>query len=214
MKKQISKNNNYWAGFFVLLPILALVSSGVGLPVLFESQSLYYKFGIEKAMLQWGKGAGVLALILMVYQGVLVSRFSFLERYLSLKQSFFIHKTIGIVIGILVVVHPILILGADGFVIFPFELRYWPEFLGMFLVVLVLSVAGLALGYKALKIKARLRQTLHRMGTPAIIILALVHAGWVSETFDIVLPGIWLGLISFIILGLFARIYLKRFSKK
>jgi len=214
MKNTILKNIIPWTGITGLVLTLVLVSLGLILPILFESQSLYYKFGLEKAMLQWGKIAGVLALILMVYQVVLVSRFLFLEKYISLKRLFSIHKTIGVFMVLLVIVHPLLILGADGFGFFPFELRYWPEFLGIFLMVLVLSVAGLALWYKALNIPVRLRRRLHRMGTPAMVTLALVHAGWVSETFDIVLPGIWLGFVTLIVLAMFARIYLKRYSKR
>lgn len=214
MNKNAPKNSGHRFAMVILTLMSAGLLAGVLLPFFFESQSLYYKFGMEKAMLQWGKAAGFMAVILMVVQVVLVSRFSFLGTSFSLARLFSLHKYTGVLICLLAMVHPFLILGADGFVFFPLELRYWSEFTGVFLAVSILIVAGLSLWRRALKLPVRSWLRLHRLATPAIVALTLVHARTVSETFDHVLPGIWLGIIAIIALVLFTRIYFKRFSGK
>jgi hypothetical protein len=65
---------------------LAGLGAGICVPFFFESQSLYYKFGLDKALLQWGKAAGLAAAVLMVYQVVFISRFQVLETHFTRKR--------------------------------------------------------------------------------------------------------------------------------
>ena len=188
--------------------------SGMLIPFFFESQSLWYKFGIEKAMLQWGKSAGLLAVGLMACQVLWVSRSAVLDRAVSLKRRFSVHRACGVVILVLAVIHPVLILWADRFALFPLERRYWPEFLGILVAVLVLVVAASSLWRDRLNISAKGWRRFHRFSTPVVTVLALVHAGAVSETFDFILPGIWLGIIALTFLALLAGIYIKRGAGK
>ncbi|MEH0020462.1 MAG: ferric reductase-like transmembrane domain-containing protein [Desulfobacter sp.] len=186
------------------------IAGAAAIPFFFESQSLYYKFGTDKALLQWGKAAGLVALVLMVYQVLLVSRFSFLEKQVSLKRLFALHKGGGILITLLVVLHPVMILGAEGFVLFPLERRYWPEFLGVFLVFAIPGIAAVSVWRAKLKIAFKPWQALHRIGTPLVTGLAFVHAFYVSETFGFRIPGTGLFLAAAVVLALLARIYIRR----
>ncbi len=52
----------------------------------------------------------------MVYQVVFVSRFQVLETHFTRKRLWNAHKTCGKFIALLVTLHPVLILGSDGFV--------------------------------------------------------------------------------------------------
>ena len=199
---------------FVKAIILCLAAAGVAAaaltPFYFESQSLYYKFGTDKALLQWGKTAGLVAVVLMVYQIVFVSRFSFLEDLFSMKQLFSVHRLCGIFISVLAVGHPLLVLGADGFTFFPLELRYWPEFVGGFTMVLILGIVLVSVYRAGLNIRIKTWRRLHRMATPLAAGVALVHAGFVSETFNFSIPKAGLTLAIGAVLVLFARIYIKR----
>jgi predicted ferric reductase len=201
------------AGGIVLLLVALGILSGVLIPFFFESQSLWYKFGTEKAMLQWGKAAGLAALLLIVCQSLWVSRLKLLTQFFSLKRSFAIHRVGGILILILVLVHPLLVLWSGGFTMIPLERRYWPEFLGIFLVLLIIITALSSLWRAKLNISHKTWQTLHRLLVPVITIIAVIHARAASETFGFTLPGLWLGLAIVAALALFTTIYIKRFRR-
>jgi hypothetical protein len=194
----------------VLTMVFCTAVMGFLLPFFFESQSLYYKFGMDKIMLQWGKSAGHIALVLMVWQLVHMSGIGFLKKKIPVKQLFLLHQRSGILIGFLVIIHPVLILGSDGFVFFPLEGRYWPEFTGIGLMVLLLAFIGISHWRGKLKLPVKKWKRIHRIGAPLILFLTFVHSGFVSRTFDHVLPMAWLGLMAVIVLVLFARIYIKR----
>jgi predicted ferric reductase len=198
--------------------IICLAAAGVTVaaltPFYYESQSLYYKFGLDKVLLQWGKTAGMVALCLLGFQLVFVSRFFFLEGLFSLKRLFSVHRTCGILISLLVVIHPLLILGADGFSFFPLERRYWPEFAGLFTMILILGIALVSVYRDKLKIGIKPWKRMHRLATPLAVGLAFAHAGFVSETFDFNIPRAGLALAAGSVLVLFARIYIKRVFRR
>lgn len=163
---------------------LAGLGAGISVPFFFESQSLYYKFGLDKALLQWGKAAGLAAAVLMVYQIVFVSRFRILETHFTRKRLWAAHKTCGKLIALLVILHPVLILGSDGFAFFPLEKRYWPEFSGIFLWLLILGIVGVSVFQNKLPVSYRTWQVLHRAGVLPAVCLIFIHAGFVSESFE------------------------------
>ena len=196
--------------------ILALAGLGAGVcvPFFFESQSLYYKFGLDKGLLQWGKAAGLAAAVLMVYQVVFVSRFRVLEMHFTRKRLWTAHKTCGKLIALLVTLHPVLILASDGFAFFPLEKRYWPEFSGIFLWVLILGIVGSSVFQNKLPVSYRTWQAFHRISVIAAICLVFIHAGFVSESFVSGLPRTGLFLAAGIAAILFIRIYAKRLLNK
>ena len=194
----------------VVILALAGLGAGISIPFFFESQSLYYKFGLDKALLQWGKAAGLAAAVLMVYQVVFVSRFQVLETHFTRKRLWTAHKTCGKFIALLVTLHPVLILGSDGFAFFPLEKRYWPEFSGIFLCVLMLCILGLSVFQNKLPLSYRTWQALHRAGVLVAVCMVFIHAGFVSESFDSGFPRAGLFLAAGIAGVLFIRIYVKR----
>jgi len=189
---------------------VAALGAAAWAPVLYESQSLYYKFGLEKVMLQAGKSIGWVVLVLMVGQVLLVARSVFLERRIPLKLLMSLHRGCGTLIGILVLVHPLLILWADGFSLFPLERRYWPEFLGGFTAVFVAAIVAASKFRTRLHIGYKSWQRLHRICTPVAVILAFVHAWFVSETFHHMVPRTGLFIAAGAALALFAGIYIRR----
>ena len=194
----------------VLVVAASILGVAAWAPIHFESQSLYYKFGLEKVLLQAGKSVGWLALIFMVGQVVLASRSVFLERRIPLKLLMSLHRGCGTLIGILVLVHPLLILWADGFSLFPLEWRYWPEFLGGFTAFFIVAIVLASMFRTRLKIGYKHWQRIHRICTPVAILLAFVHAYFVSETFYHIVPRTGLFLIAGAGLALFAGIYIRR----
>ena len=130
-------------GACVLLASLFIAGAWT-IPFFFESPSIFYKFGIEKTFLRTGKVLGVSAAVLVFFQVLLVSRLKFLDRIFSLNRMVTFHRINGIAIFFLALLHPILIIAAENFTIFPFEKRYWPEFLSIGVLIFILVIVTTA----------------------------------------------------------------------
>ncbi len=193
---------------------LLLTVMAASIPFFFESTSLYYKLGMDRSWLRTGKVMGLLAAMLMLFQVILVSRFSLLEKAFSLKHLYRAHQTSGKIIAVLVLFHPFFIVAAENFTFFPFEKRYWPEFVGVGLLVLILGIAVGSVWRRGLGFSQKNWQLQHRFGTVTALALVFVHIRFVSESFDSGIPRAGLTIACCAVLLLFSRIYYKRFSHK
>ena len=111
----------------------------------------------------------------------------------------------------LVIVHPILILAADNFPFFPFEKRYWPEFLGIGVLVVILVIVSTATLRVMFHLTYDKWRRFHRFGTPVTITLMVVHILFVSETFTSGIPQTIVLVAAGLFLLLLSRIWFRRF---
>lgn len=197
-------------GIGCILLALALLAGAGSIPFAFESSTLFYKFGIEKASLRAGKVLGMAAAVLLFLQVVLVSRFRLLDRIFALDRLYAFHRANGVVIAVLVLMHPVLILASEGFTIFPFEKRYWPEFLGVGLSLAVVATVTVSRLRAKLAVPYHVWLRLHRIATPAVIAAAGVHILYVSETFESGLPRTLVLIAGGLVLVLLLRIHWRR----
>lgn len=174
--------------FIVLLVLFAFLITACAIPFFFESPSIFYKTGVEKTMLRAGKVLGIAALVLMGYQLMFISRFPWLEKLFGIKDLYRAHRLNGRIILGAVLVHPILILGADHFVFFPLEQKYWPEFTGVFLLVLLVFFIGISIFHKRIGISYKTWRIMHKAIAPFIFILLFIHVFYVSRTFETGMP--------------------------
>jgi len=193
---------------FLLLLILA---GAWTLPFLFESSSMLYKFGIEKTFLRTGKVLGVTAAVLVFFQVLLVSRLKFLDRIFSLNRIVTYHRINGIVVACLAIVHPILIIAAENFTLFPFEKRYWPEFLGVGVLIFILVVVTTANWRLMFNFAYDKWLRFHRLVTLAAIALMTTHILFVSETFKSGLPHTLVFMAVGINFIMISRLWIRRF---
>lgn len=192
---------------------LAVLLAAVSVPFIFESQSLYYKFGIEKQLLQAGKVCGLAAALLILLQAIVMSKPRVLEQAFSVKKMFAFHRMNGMLICLLVLLHPFLILAAEGFVFYPFEKRYWAEFVGVGLVILIAGIILLAPGRKIFNLRHQTRRRIHQLITPLVVIPVWLHIGFVSESFGSGPPLIGLFILGGSAVIALAVIYHKRFTR-
>ena len=189
-----------------LLLFLAVV---LALPSYYETMTLWYKTGIDKILLRTGKITGIAALMLMFFQLIFINRFRLLEKYFKLKDLIRIHKTNGLLLMSLALVHPILVLAADHFVFFPFEKKYWPEFTGVLLLFILLFFVLLSALQKKMNFPYRSWKKFHSILAPALFSLVFIHLFNVSETFKSGLPLYAMAGLLIITICLFLRILLK-----
>ncbi len=156
---------------------------GWSLPFLYESFSMLYKFGIQKVYLRSGKVIGITVAILVFYQILLASHLKFLERIFSLKRLIVLHRINGIIITLLVFVHPMLIKASENFIFYTFDKKYVPEFIGISLLLVILSVSVTATFRKFFKISYDKWLLLHRLGVTLVISILPLHVLLVSDTF-------------------------------
>ncbi len=157
-------------------------------PFYFESPSMYYKLGWAKTFLRSGKVTGILAGGLIMIQAVTAARPGWLEKIFGLDRLWQFHRGNGIVLTLIALCHPILVLWADDFSFFPMEKRYWPEFTGIGLLILLAGVTLTALYRKRFCLGWQTWFMGHRITTILVIGITFIHVRFVSKPFESGIP--------------------------
>ena len=197
-------------GGVCILAALAIMAGTWCLPFFFESATIFYKFGLQKALLRGGKIVGLTAAVLLCFQVVLVSRFRFLDKIFALNRLCTCHRRNGIAVAIFSLLHPLMILAADNFTLFTFAKRYWPEFMGVGLLVVIVGIVVTAYWRLPLGLAYEVWLRFHRLLTLLAITAALIHIRFVSETFGAGLPLALVLAAAGLMLLLFLRLWQRR----
>jgi hypothetical protein len=210
--KSFSLTTRVVTGTLIILLALMLLAGGWTIPFQYESFSILYKFGLEKTFLRTGKMVGITLVLLVFFQILLASRFTLFERTFSVKAELRMHRAGGMVIAGLALVHPLLIKASENFTPYTLAKKYYPEFLGIGLLCILLMVSGAAIFRSLLKVSYPWWLLQHRLGATLVCILLPTHVLWVSDTFKIGPPRTAAVVIFCLILLLVARIWLRRLS--
>jgi hypothetical protein len=210
-QKKISPTIRVVSGSTIALLALLLLTGGWVIPFQYESFTILYKFGFEKTLLRAGKMIGISLALLLFFQIVLASRFTFLEQIFSVKIELQLHRINGTIIAGLAILHPLLIKASEDFTLYTFEEKYYPEFLGIGLLCTILFVSGTAFFRPFLKITYPRWLLIHRFVATIVIIILPTHVLWVSDTFMKGLPQNTAVVIFSLTFLLIVRIWLKKF---
>ncbi len=168
----------------VILITAALLAATLTIPFSFESQTMFYKFGWDKTLLRAGKMVGIAAAFLLCLQLCLAGRIRWLDRIYSLPALYTAHRYIAYTIVFLVVLHPVLVFIPDKILMIPFEVRYWPEWVGAGLLVVILFQFGMSQWRLKFYRKYQNWLLLHRILGIGAMTLLVIHILFVSETFE------------------------------
>jgi ferric reductase like protein len=208
--KYFSSAKRLTLGSILVILAMLLLVAGWTVPYLFESSSILYKFGIQKVLLRSGKVVGITVTLLLFYQVLLASRFKLLERIFSHKGLLATHRANGFLIALLVLMHPLLIKASENFTAYMFERKYYPEFVGIGLLFIILTVSMLAFFKERIGFSYGKWLLLHRLGATMVLFILPLHVLWVSDTFKEGLPrNAALGIFGLNLL-LLLRIWLRR----
>ena len=213
-ERSITATTRVVLGAIFILLALILLAGAWTIPFTFESSSLLYKFGIEKTYLRSGKVIGITIALLVFFQVILASRFVVFEQLFSAKGIFFLHRSNGIVITCLAVLHPLLIKGSENFTPYTFEKKYFPEFLGFALVAVLLLVSLTAIFRNSFKLSYAGWLLLHRFSATMALAMMPAHILYVSETFKSGIPRNAALVIFSLNLLMIVKVWLWRFSGK
>ncbi len=201
-------------GTILILSTLFLLIGGWTIPFKFESFSILYKFGLEKVYLRYGKVIGITVALLIFYQVLLASRFEVFKQVLSAKILLVLHRFNGITIAIFAGAHPLLIKASDNFTPYTFVKKYYPEFVGIGLLCVLLAFSLAAVFRNFLKISYKTWLLWHRLGATLVLLIMPAHILYVSETFKSGLPHRAALIILSLNLLMILRIWLYRIIKK
>jgi len=212
--KSLTLQTRIIGGTLVVLFAMALLAGGWSIPFQFESFSILYKFGKLKVYLRYGKVIGITVALLLLFQVLLASRLKILEQIFSVKILFILHRINGFIITCLVAVHPVLIKASENFTPYTFGKKYYPEFVGIGLIFVLLTVSAAAIFRNFFKMPYVRWRFLHRLGATLILLILPVHVLFVSDTFKSGVPRTAALTIFSLNLLLITYIWMKRFFQK
>jgi predicted ferric reductase len=133
-----------------------------------------------------------------------------MERIFSQKRLLAIHRFNGFLMTLLVLVHPVLIKGSENFTAYTFASKYYPEFVGIGLMVVILTVSMVAIFRERIGTTYGTWLFWHRFGATMILLIVPLHVLWVSDTFKGGLPRNAALVICGLNVLLLLRIWLRR----
>jgi len=187
---------------FVLIGLLLLLGA-LSIPLLFESFTIQYKFGLDKTLLRAAKMVGLAAAYFLLLQLVFSARIKILDRIFSINRLLSLHRIMAIAIAVLALLHAILILMSQGFETLRLDIKQWPEFVGVLLILSVFGIVIFSFWRQSFGIPFPIWWLFHRIGTPAAAVALLVHVLFVSDTFEKGLPRA----LVLLALALYAMLY-------
>lgn len=175
------------AGIFGVA-LLLLLTGALSIPFLFESSSIKYKIGFDKTLLRTGKLIGLVAATLLLLQLLLGARLKVLDRLFALPRIWAWHRINGYLIALLALLHPVFIMWPEDFTLPPLELEYWPQAVGLLLLILICCQVAVSRWRPKLGIVFQRWRQIHGYVGGLVILLLVIHILFVSETFEEGLP--------------------------
>lgn len=181
--RQLSPKWRIFLQVVVVILLMSLFAGALAIPFVYQSTSLWYKTGFERFLLYGGKIAGLLAACLLFIQILLVAESKARASLFPRKSLIQLHRSNGLLIGGLVLVHPLLVLWSEQFTLLQLEWKYWPEFVGIGLFFLLMFVINTSLFQKSLGLAPRLWRRIHSTAAPGAAVLLVIHVLNVSDSF-------------------------------
>ncbi len=175
-------------GTIFILLLLFLLAGACSIPFIFDSPSIRYKFGLDKVFLRTGKVLGLFAAVLLLIQFSLIARLKILDRIFEFNNLYIFHRINAVTISILALLHPLFVFAPEDINNLPWELRYWPEMIGAFLLVLIWILMATGIWRTFLEFSFDRWRIFHRAATFTAVIALFIHILFVSESFESGLP--------------------------
>lgn len=174
------------AGFFAFLAVV------LAIPSYFETTTLWYKTGADKLMLLIGQYTGLTALVLLYLQIVLSVRGAFLSRVFGEVKLIRLHKLNALFIVTLATAHVLLVLIPEGLANLPIGKKFWPEMVGAVLFAVITAIVASSYLRRQLRLPFSLWRFIHKPAGYLALLLVTIHVLFVSESFEQLLPRIFL----------------------
>jgi len=179
---------NYVNKCILVFLFFVALASAIGLPFVYESQTLWYKIGLDKTMLRAGQLSGMIALTLLFTQVLLAVGGSFLQNAFGLKNLMGWHRAGGVLIVFFALTHVVLILIPEGLTNLPIGKKFWPEMVGSLLLWVLVAMVISSRYREKLKLNYKRWRALHKPLGYLATFLVVIHVLYVSDSFEQTLP--------------------------
>ncbi|MGL1931664.1 MAG: hypothetical protein OCC45_07865 [Desulfotalea sp.] len=170
---------------YVVIAFILLLFTGIAcVPFVFQTTTLWYKVGIDRAMLFAGQIFGLFAAAIIFLQLVIIAKLSFMTQAFGQRKLNKIHQFNGKFIIALAFLHILLILLPEGLTNLPIGLKFWPEMIGGVLFLVLLTLYLSVWMRTRFKIKYAVWKSLHRMLGLFAFVAVLTHVVNTSDAFD------------------------------
>jgi predicted ferric reductase len=179
----------------VLVVVLCTIFTCVVLtiPFVYETQTIWYKVGIDRTLLRGGQLAGLLATVLLFIQILLGVRSKFLQGLFGIARLMQWHRINGVSVALLALSHALLVLIPEGMTNLPIGKKHWPEMVGGVLLLLLLFMAFSSHFRQKLALNYPRWKTIHKLLGYFILSFIAFHVLFVSESFQHGIPkGVFL----------------------
>lgn len=180
----------------VICSFIAFLAGALSIPFYYETQTLWYKVGIDNTLLRTAQLAGMLALVLLFVQVTLSTQSTFLKMLFGGARILRWHQRNGVLIAFLAISHIYLVLVPEGLANLPIGKKHWPEKVGALLFAVVISTVVYSYFRQKLHLNYKKWKAIHQPLGYLAIALVTVHVLNVSESFEQKVPKISL-LIAF-----------------
>ena len=190
-------------GVLLVFAGLLLLLGAVSIPFVYESSTIQYRFGLDKALLRVTQVLGVCAGYFLLLQLIFSARLKSLDRVFSLNRCLRLHRFNGLLISIFCLLHAILIVVTEGLSAISLNMENWPELVGAFLLLVILTIVFVSWWRQSLGLAYHRWWLLHRIGAPLAVVALTVHILYVNDTFKYGFPRT----LVFAVIGCYVFLY-------
>lgn len=195
----------------IFLGFAAFLGLALTVPFYYETESLWYKTGVDRVLLRTGQMAGLLTFVLLALQILLSLRARFLEQLFGGANLIRWHRINGLLLAATALSHVLLVLAPEGLTNLPLEKKYWPEWVGGLVFLLLQTTIILAQFRSRLHLEYKKWKTAHQPLGYLILAIALIHVLFVSESFSQGMPRI---VLLVVVIGLALSVVLVKIRRK
>jgi predicted ferric reductase len=189
---------------------LIFSAAALAIPFVYPTETLWYKVGLDKTMLQAGQVAGLLTLILLVVQIVMALRPHRIEQAFGGAVLMRWHRLNGVLVACSAMTHVVLVLVPEGLDNLPIGWRFWPEMVGAVVLFALLATVILSHYRSQLKLDYKRWRMVHRPLGYLIVLLLVLHVLFVSESFSAGVPRVGLLTVVLLLFLSAARVWIRR----
>lgn len=200
---------------FLYLGFAVFFLTAVAIPIFFQSMTLWYKYGVDRLVLQTAQIFGMIAFSLLYLQVVLIIRGRIMEATFTSSKLVKWHKVNGLFVAFCALIHAILVLLPEGLANLPLGLEFWPELLGVALIAVVVFMVSTSSYRQLIPMSYSTWRGVHRLLGYCALLLLTAHMLFVSDSFENLLPQMFL-FVSFsaLVMWVFVHKWLPVIIKK
>ena len=189
-----------YGGLILSLFVFAIAAT-LSVAFVYESQTLWYKAGIDKSILRTGQMAGLLALLFIFIQVLMGVRVKLLEEIFGVALVMRGHRANGLIIGSLAIAHVGLVLVTEGITNLPIGWKFWPEMVGAVLLLLIVGITVSSQFRQQFGFSYTRWRFVHRILGYLALALVSVHVLFVSDSFTRDVPKTALLVVLAVVVG-------------